>query len=179
VGFNLYSDLLDRAVQSLKAGKEPALEKPLEQSADVDLHIPALLPEDYLPDVHTRLVMYKRIANADGDGALRELQVEMIDRFGLLPEPARNLLEIARIRQRVQAMGITRLEVGPGGGIVQFGESPQVDAGALVRLVQEKPAVYRLEGQERLRFTRETDTAAARIELVDQLLASMAMKEAA
>jgi len=179
VGFNLYSDLLDRAVQSLKAGKEPALEAPLEQSADVELHIPALLPEDYLPDVHTRLVMYKRIANAANGEALRELQVEMIDRFGLLPEPARNLLEIARIRQQVQAMGISRFEVGPGGGIVQFGASPQVDAGALVRLVQEQPAVYRLEGQERLRFKRETETAQARIELVDWLLQSMAMKEAA
>ena len=179
VGFNLYSDLLDRAVQSLKAGKEPALEEPLEQSADVELHIPALLPEDYLPDVHARLVMYKRIANAAGDEALRELQVEMIDRFGLLPEPARNLLEIARIRQQVQAMGITRFEVGPGGGIVQFGASPRIDAGALVRLVQEQPAVYRLEGQERLRFKRETETAAARIELVDGLLQAMAMKQAA
>ncbi|KAF0281304.1 transcription-repair coupling factor, partial [Spiribacter roseus] len=179
VGFNLYSDLLDRAVKSLKAGKEPALEAPLEQSADVELHIPALLPEDYLPDVHTRLVMYKRIANAETGEALRELQVEMIDRFGLLPEPARNLMEIARIRQQVQAMGITRFEVGPGGGVVQFGDAPQVDAGALVRLVQEQPAIYRLEGQERLRFKRETETAAARIELVDWLLEAMAMKEAA
>ncbi|AGY91917.1 hypothetical protein SPICUR_04695 [Spiribacter curvatus] len=179
VGFNLYSDLLDRAVQSLKAGKEPALEQPLEQSADVDLHISALLPEDYLPDVHTRLVMYKRIANAPNAAALRELQVEMIDRFGLLPEPARNLLEIARIRQQVQAMGISRFEVGPGGGVVQFGASPQVDASALVRLVQEQPAVYRLEGQERLRIKRETETAEARIALVDRLLESMALREAA
>ena len=179
VGFNLYNDLLDRAVQSLKSGKEPALEQPLEQSTDVDLHIPALLPEDYLPDVHTRLVLYKRIASAKGAEALRELQVEMIDRFGLIPEPARNLLEVARLRQQAQAMGIERLEVGPGGGIVQFGEAPQVDASALVRMVQEQPAVYRLEGQERLRFQRETESAQERIDLVEQLLASMALREAA
>ncbi|MEX0386215.1 transcription-repair coupling factor [Spiribacter onubensis] len=179
VGFNLYNDLLDRAVQSLKSGKEPALEQPLEQSTDVDLHIPALLPEDYLPDVHTRLVLYKRIASARGAEALRELQVEMIDRFGLIPAPARNLLEVARLRQQAQSMGIQRLEVGPGGGIVQFGEAPQVDAGALVRMVQEQPAVYRLEGQERLRFQRETESAQERIDLVEQLLASMALREAA
>ena len=179
VGFNLYNDLLDRAVQSLKAGQEPALEQPLEPATEVDLHIPALLPEDYLPDVHTRLVIYKRIASAGNADALRELQVEMIDRFGLLPEPARHLIEVARLRQQARAMGIERLEAGPGGGMLAFGETPQIDTGALVRLVQEQPAVYRLEGQTRLRFRHETDTPAARIAFVEQLLASMAMAEAA
>mgnify|MGYP002760834469 CR=1 FL=1 len=179
VGFTLYSDLLDRAVQSLKAGQEPALTQPLEQATEVDLHIPALLPADYLPDVHTRLVMYKRIASAKGADGLRELQVEMIDRFGLLPEPAKNLMAIAQLRQRAQAMGIERIEAGPGGGLVQFSDAPQVDAGALVRMVQEQPAVYRLEGQERLRFRLETETPEARIEAIEQMLQAMALREAA
>jgi len=179
VGFTLYNDLLDRAVQSLKAGQEPALTQPLEQATEVDLHIPALLPADYLPDVHTRLVMYKRIASAKGADGLRELQVEMIDRFGLLPEPAKNLMAIAQLRQRAQAMGIERIEAGPGGGLVQFSDAPQVDAGALVRMVQEQPAVYRLEGQERLRFRLETETPEARIEAIEQMLQAMALREAA
>ena len=179
VGFTLYNDLLDRAVQSLKAGQEPALTQPLEQATEVDLHIPALLPADYLPDVHTRLVMYKRIASAKGADGLRELQVEMIDRFGLLPEPAKNLMAIAQLRQRAQAMGIERIEAGPSSGLVQFSDAPQVDAGALVRMVQEQPAVYRLEGQERLRFRLETETPEARIEAIEQMLQAMALREAA
>ncbi len=179
VGFSLYNELLERAVQSLKSGREPALEKPLAENTEVDLHVPALLPEDYLPDVHTRLVMYKRIASAETDAALRELQVEMIDRFGLLPEPAGNLIAVARLRQRARALGIERIEVGPGGGIVQFGAEPHVDAAALVRMVQEQPAVYRLEGQERLRFKAETERADERIELVEQILANITLREAA
>ncbi|MEX0374247.1 transcription-repair coupling factor [Spiribacter pallidus] len=179
VGFSLYNELLDRAVQALKSGREPALDQPLEQSTDIDLHIPALLPEDYLPDVHTRLVMYKRIAGARGDEALRELQVEMVDRFGLLPTPAQNLFAVARLRQRAEAMGIERIDIGPGGGVVQFSETPRVDPAALVRMVQEQPAVYRLEGQERLRFRYETETAEARLALIDQLLDAMRMREAA
>ncbi len=179
VGFNLYNDLLDRAVQALKAGKEPALDQPLESATDVDLHIPALLPEDYLPDVHTRLVLYKRIASAKTPAALRELQVEMIDRFGLLPEPAQNLMAVAELRQRAKAMGIERVEVGPGGGLVQFGHQPRINAGALVALVQQKPAVYRLEGQDRLRFRLETETAPMRIETVEHTLTAIAEPDAA
>ena len=179
VGFSLYNDLLDRAVKALKSGKEPALDQPLADMTEVDLHVPALLPEDYLPDVHTRLVMYKRIANAPDEGALRDLQVEMIDRFGLLPEPAQNLMAVSRLRQRAQALGIDRVEVGPGGGILQFSPQAQVDPAALVRMVQEESSVYRLEGQERLRFSRETETAEQRVAAVEHILDRITLKEAA
>ena len=179
MGFSLYNDLLDRAVKALKSGKEPALDQPLADMTEVDLHVPALLPEDYLPDVHTRLVMYKRIANAPDEGALRDLQVEMIDRFGLLPEPAKNLMAVSRLRQRAQALGIDRVEVGPGGGILQFSSQAQVDPAALVRMVQEESSVYRLEGQERLRFSRETETAEQRVAAVERILDRITLKEAA
>jgi len=179
VGFSLYNDLLDRAVKALKSGKEPALDQPLADMTEVDLHVSALLPEDYLPDVHTRLVMYKRIANAPDEGALRDLQVEMIDRFGLLPEPAQNLMAVSRLRQRAQALGIDRVEVGPGGGILQFSSQAQVDPAALVRMVQEESSVYRLEGQERLRFSRETETAEQRVAAVERILDRITLKEAA
>lgn len=179
VGFSLYSDLLDRAVEALKSGKEPALDQPLAQNTEVDLHIPALLPDDYLPDVHTRLVMYKRIASAQGDEALRALQVEMIDRFGLLPAQAKNLIGVARLRQQAEAMGVERIEAGPGGGVVQFSATPKVDAAALVRMVQEQPAMYRLDGQEKFRFRTETNTPEERIEVVEKLLSAVAMPTAA
>ncbi len=179
VGFSLYNDLLERAVKALKSGREPALEQPLEPSTDVDLHIPALLPEDYLPDVHTRLVIYKRLANARDADALRELQVEMIDRFGLLPEPAKNLVAITRLRQQAEMMGIQRIEAGPGGGFLVFGPEPAIDPGALINLVQNDPAVYRLEGQERLRFRVETETSEARLSLIEQLLGAIGSPTAA
>lgn len=179
VGFSLYSDLLDRAVQALKSGREPALDQPLDENTEVDLHIPALLPEDYLPDVHTRLVMYKRIASAADEPSLRALQVEMIDRFGLLPSQAQHLIAVARLRQQARSMGIERIEVGPGGGYIQFTASPAVDAGVLVKMVQEQPTVYRLEGQEKFRFRTETHTPEERIEMVEQLLQAVAMQKAA
>ena len=90
-------DVLERAVQALKAGLTPELDRPLDHGAEIDLGLPALIPDDYLPDVHTRLVTYKRIASASDTIELRELQVEMIDRFGLLPDPARNLFALARL----------------------------------------------------------------------------------
>lgn len=179
VGFTLYNELLDRAVKALKSGKEPSLEQPLDIGTDVDLHIPALLPEDYLPDVHTRLVIYKRIASTHDEKTLRELQVEMIDRFGLLPEPAKHLIAVARIRQVAQSMGVERIEAGPGGGLIQFSANPQVDVAAVIGMVQASPSVYRLEGQEKLRFRVETETPQARIETIEGLLEAIRLPEAA
>jgi len=103
----------------------------------------------------------------------------MIDRFGLLPSQAQHLIAVARLRQQARAMGIERIEVGPGGGYIQFTASPAVDAGVLVKMVQEQPAVYRLEGQEKFRFRTETHTAEERIEMVEQLLQAVAMQKAA
>src|SRR3546814_1529355 len=100
IGFSLYSELLERAVRSLKQGKIPDLDASHSHGAQIELHIPALIPDDYLPDVHTRLTLYKRIASARDGEALRELQVEMIDRFGLLPAPAKNLLADADVTIR-------------------------------------------------------------------------------
>ncbi len=125
IGFTLYMDLLERAVQALKAGRTPELDRPLDHGAEIDLGIPALLPSDYLPDVHARLVLYKRIASARDREELRELQVEMIDRFGLLPEPAKNLLEITELKLRVQPWGIRKIEAGPASGRILFDRRAQ------------------------------------------------------
>ncbi|MCU0836579.1 MAG: transcription-repair coupling factor, partial [Chromatiaceae bacterium] len=121
IGFSLYMDLLERAVQALKAGREPELDRPLDHGAEIDLQLPALLPDDYLPDVHSRLVMYKRIASAASAEELRELQVEMIDRFGLLPEPSKNLFAITELKLKAQPFGIRKIEAGPAGGRILFG----------------------------------------------------------
>jgi transcription-repair coupling factor (superfamily II helicase) len=106
IGFSLYTELLGRAVESLRAGDEPDLEAPLHAGVDINLHIPALLPDDYVPDVHLRLILYKRISAAESPEQLRELQVELIDRFGLLPDGARNLMRIAAIKKSAARLGI-------------------------------------------------------------------------
>jgi transcription-repair coupling factor (superfamily II helicase) len=179
IGFSLYTELLERAVRDLRSGREPALDRPLHHGAEVDLRIPALLPEDYLPDVHSRLVLYKRIANASDRDQLRELQVEMIDRFGLLPEPAKNLFRLTELKLRAERLGVNKLEAGPRGGVMVFSPEPNVDPGTVVRLVQEQPAVYRLEGQERLRFRIETDDPEARLGAVSRLIDHLEEKRAA
>ncbi len=170
IGFALYMELLGRAVESLRAGREPDLDAPLEGSVDINLHVPALLPEDYVPDVHLRLILYKRIASARTDEELRELQVELIDRFGLLPPPARNLLRIAGIKQRARALGIDKLDAAAEGGFLVFGEESRADPVALVGLVQDASRGYRLQGSHRLQFRADLSRLETRFSAVEELL---------
>ncbi|NEV61330.1 transcription-repair coupling factor [Thiorhodococcus minor] len=155
VGFTLYMELLERAVDALKAGRTPELDRPLDHGAEIDLGVPALLPSDYLPDVHARLVMYKRIASAADKDALREIQVEMIDRFGLPPDPAKNLIDITELKLKVQPWGIRKIEAGPASGRIHFTETPKIDPANLIRLVQTKPKEFKLDGADKLKFFRE------------------------
>ena len=179
VGFTLYNDLLERAVKDLKDGREPALDRPLHQGTEVELRIPALLPEDYLPDVHTRLVLYKRIANAEDRDALRDLQVEMIDRFGLLPDAAKNLFRVTELKLQAEPLGLKRIELGESGGQIVFGAEARVDPGALVQLVQGSPASFRLEGQEKLKVLQTLPDADSRFSLARELIQSLRLREAA
>ncbi len=176
IGFNLYSELLERAVKALKAGQQPELDRPLDHGAEVELHLPTLLPEDYLPDVHTRLVMYKRIASARDQAALRELQVEMIDRFGLLPEAARNLFRITELKLKANPLGIRKIDVGEHGGRILFKEKPNVDPMTIIELIQKQPDRYRLDGQDKLRIVRELPDQEQRLQAVDRLLEELATK---
>jgi transcription-repair coupling factor (superfamily II helicase) len=170
VGFALYMDMLERAVAALKRGDIPDVDAPLDAGTEVNLHIPALIPEDYLPDINSRLILYKRIAAANDDEALKELQVEMIDRFGLLPPQVQNLFQVSRLRLRAQALGIRAIEAGPQGGSIEFKQSTPVDPLALVKLVQSDPRGYRLTGANRLRFERALEDAAERQQYLDSLL---------
>jgi transcription-repair coupling factor (superfamily II helicase) len=170
IGFSLYMDLLERAVQALKEGRTPDLDRPLDHGAEIDLGLPALLPADYLPDVHTRLVLYKRIASAVDQEELKELQVEMIDRFGLLPEPAKNLMAITALKLLVQPFGIKKIEAGPAGGRVLFGADTKVDPARLIKLIQTRPKEYKLDGGDKLRFFRDLTDPAQRIEQVGRVV---------
>ena len=170
IGFTLYTEMLERAVAAIKAGDQPALTRPLEQDSQVDLHIPALLPEDYVPDVHLRLIQYKRIASAADAAALRELKIEMIDRFGLLPEPAQHLLDVTELKLRLPHLGIRKIEAGPQGGRLLFTEQPKIDGGKLIELIQSQPQVYALDGPSKLRFTLGMQAPADRVKVVAELL---------
>ena len=127
VGFALYAEMLEHAVRALKEGRDPDLEKPLHSGAEIEMGVGALLPDDLVPDVHTRLVLYKRIASAPDADALRDLQVELIDRFGLLPDPARMLFRVGEIKLRAAGLNVRRIEAGPRGGHVLFGDQTPVD----------------------------------------------------
>jgi transcription-repair coupling factor (superfamily II helicase) len=179
IGFTLYTQLLERAVQALKSGREPQLEAPLSRGGEIDLRIPALIPEDYLPDVHARLVMYKRIASAENGETLRELQVEMIDRFGLLPDAAKNLFRVTEIKIKAQALGIRKLEAGPNGGRILFNKEPNIDPATVIRLIQTQAKTYKLDGQDKLRFAMDLTDREQRFQAVERILELLAIKRAA
>ncbi|PLW69493.1 transcription-repair coupling factor [Pseudohalioglobus lutimaris] len=170
VGFSLYMDMLERAVAALKRGEIPDVDAPLDAGTEVNLHVPALIPGDYLPDINTRLVLYKRIAAAADDDQLRELQVEMIDRFGLLPEQVSNLFLVSRLRLRAESLGIRAIEAGASGGSIDFKENTRVNPMSLVNLVQSDPRSYKLAGATRLRFEQDLDDKAQRVQYVETLL---------
>ena len=151
IGFALYMELLERAVAALRDGKTPQLDQPLHHGPEIELHVSALLPEQYLPDVHARLVLYKRISGVESEDELDDLQAETVDRFGRLPEPARNLFRIARLRPAAARLGVERLDVGPAGGSVTFAETTPVDPGALILLVQRSAKTMKFDGPRRLR----------------------------
>jgi transcription-repair coupling factor (superfamily II helicase) len=170
VGFTLYSELLERAVKALKSGQHPNLDRPLDHGAEIDLQLPALLPDDYLPDVHSRLVLYKRIASASSKDELREIQVEMIDRFGLLPEATKNLFGITELKLKVNPLGIRKIEAGPTGGRILFDGESKVDPGHIIRLIQTRPKEFKLDGGEKIRFFKDLSDQQCRIPQVTDIL---------
>ena len=177
IGFSLYTELLGRAVDSLRAGTEPDLEAPLHAGVDINLHIPALLPDDYEPDVHLRLILYKRISAAETAGELRELQVELIDRFGLLPEGARNLMRISAIKKSAAALGIEKIDAADGGGYLVFGDDSRIDPVALVQLVQNESRNFRLQGSHRLQIRDDLSDIEKRFTAIENILADLAVKD--
>jgi transcription-repair coupling factor (superfamily II helicase) len=171
VGFALYTELLERAVRAIREGRTPDMDAPLEPiSQEVNLHVGARIPDDYLPDVHARLILYKRIANATHADELDDLQAEVIDRFGALPEPLQQLFRVTGLKLRMQALGIRRLDLGAQGGRLEFAADTRVDPLTIVRLVQTQTATYRLDGANHLRVTRALADFDARLAFTHALL---------
>lgn len=174
VGFSLYTELLERAVRSIRQGKLPDLDAGEEaRGAEVELHVPALIPDDYLPDVHTRLTLYKRISSARDSEALRELQVEMIDRFGLLPDPVKHLFAIAELKLQCNVLGIRKLELGENGGRLVFESKPDIDPMAVIQMIQKQPKLYAMEGPDKLRIRHPLPESADRFNAAKALLTTL------
>jgi transcription-repair coupling factor (superfamily II helicase) len=170
IGLALYLDMLEQAVAALKEGREPALDKPLAAATEVELRLPAFLPEAYMSDVHVRLGLYKRIAAADSEATLDELIAEIYDRFGPLPPEAQSLIRIAKLKLLARAIGVRRLDLGPQGGSVTFEEHNSIDAATVVRMIQKSAREYRLEGPLKLRVSRPLPAEEARFEFAGELL---------
>jgi len=179
VGFSLYTEMLDRAVRALKQGKVPDFDLTSEHETEVELHLPALIPDDYLPDVNTRLTLYKRIASARNDDELRELQVEMIDRFGLLPDQIKHLFAVTSLKLAATPLGIRKIEIGASGGRVIFRPKPAIEPLTVIRLIQSQPRVYSLDGQDKLKFKMPLEGAAERLRAAGDLLATLGARKAA
>ncbi|MBA3929341.1 MAG: transcription-repair coupling factor [Xanthomonas sp.] len=175
IGFSLYTELLERAVRSIKAGHLPDVDLGQERrGAEVELNVPSLIPDDYLPDVHTRLTLYKRISSARDKEELRDLQVEMIDRFGLLPDPAKYLFATAELKLAANALGIRKLELGEHGGRIVFEAKPNIDSMAVIQLIQKQPKLYTMDGPDKLRIKVPLPDAPDRFNAAKALLTTLA-----
>lgn len=173
IGFTLYMEMLEDAVKSLKEGKEPSLDQMLRHQCEIDLRIPALLPDDFVHDVNIRLSLYKRIANCETELALDELRVELIDRFGLLPDATKNLMELTLYKHQATALGIKKLEMHAKGGSLEFNDDHKVDPGFIIGLLQSQPQNYRMDGPSKLKFIIPAESYSDRLALVKLLLGQL------
>ncbi|MFH0933712.1 MAG: transcription-repair coupling factor, partial [Pseudomonadota bacterium] len=151
IGFSLYNDMLNAAIKSLKSGKEPDMAHPLGVTTEINLHTPALLPDDYCGDIHQRLVIYKRLANCDTGEELEDMQQELIDRFGLLPDATTSLFDCHRLRLLAKPLGINKVDASSEAIVIQFVPNPPIDPMKIITMIQSKRHI-KMAGQDKLRI---------------------------
>ncbi len=170
IGFSLYMDLLENAVQALQNGREPSLDEITQQQVEIELRISALLPDDYVPDVNMRLSFYKRIASAENSRELKDLKIELIDRFGLLPEATKNLFEITQLRHIAKKLELKKVDAGMNGGYLEFKETATPDPMKFLALIQSNKQVYQFDGPFKFKFNKKLAEPKERLAFVSQLL---------
>jgi transcription-repair coupling factor (superfamily II helicase) len=169
IGFQLYSDMLNEAVKALKAGREPDMSAPLSSTTEINLHVPALLPADFCGDVHERLSIYKRLANCETPGRIDDMQEELIDRFGKLPDAVKALIETHRLRIAAKQVGIIKIDAHDDAASLQFMEKPPIDPIRIITLIQKNRHI-KLAGQDKLRITSAMPDLASRVNQVKQTI---------
>ena len=162
IGFQLYSDMLNEAVRALKSGKEPDLAAPMASTTEINLHVPALLPADFCGDVHERLSIYKRLANCASADKVDDMQEELIDRFGKLPDPVKALIETHRLRIAAKTVGIIKIDAHGEAATLQFMAKPPIDPMRIIELIQKNRQI-KLNGQDKLKITAAMPDLAARV----------------
>lgn len=170
IGFDLYMSLLEKTVHAFKQGQSKEIDIDLQPTLEIDLQLPAFIPDDYLPDVHSRLLLYKRISACKTDQALQDMQVEMIDRFGLLPPETKNLFQLTSLKRRAANLGINNIQAGPKSGKIEFVDKPNIDPDKIIALLRMHPNNYKLLGSQAFRFTFDMQTVEQRFQVVDNLL---------
>ncbi|AOA58121.1 transcription-repair coupling factor [Acinetobacter larvae] len=173
IGYSLYMEMLEKATKAIQQGKTPNLDAPLSLTAEISLHMPALIPDDYLGDVHQRLLFYKRISNTASQEQLDHIRMELIDRFGQLPQPVKQLFSVHKLRIQAEQLGITKIDVAAQGGSLEFAPDTPVQAITIIQLMQKNPTYYRMEGGQRLKVTVNLEDYAQRIAFLEQLLAQL------
>jgi len=176
IGFTLYMELLDRAIKSLKDNKTFDFDASLSHGTEINLQTTALIPDDYLHDVHVRLTLYKRISNAKDERELDELQIEMIDRFGLLPDQTKHLFQLTNLKLRAQAMGIRKIDAHRKGGRIEFEDSPKIDTTVIIELIQHQNNQYKMKGEKQFLYTIEQEAPLDRINNLEKLLDKIRLK---
>ncbi|MEL7291671.1 MAG: transcription-repair coupling factor [Pseudomonadota bacterium] len=171
VGFTLYMEMLEQAVEALKEGKEPSLDELLREQTEVEMRLPALLPDDYIPDINTRLSMYKQIASVSSSEELSELKIELIDRFGLLPDAAKNLLSVAELKLTAARLKVKKVEAHDKGGYIEFYPDADINPMYLVKLLQSQPQKFAMDGPTKFKFTIPLVDRRKRIQFVNDMLA--------
>ena len=169
IGFSLYMEMLEEAVNAIREGREPALEKPLRSGVEVDIKVAALIPDEFLPDVPARLELYKRIASAKQPEQLEDIRIEMVDRFGTLPGPVMNLIRQGHLRVRAKQLGLSRISAGEKGGKIEFSATTPVEPIKLIQLVQKLPMRYRLDGADALKIVQDCPTEDSRFDCLESL----------
>lgn len=175
VGFSLYSEYLMLAVNAIKEGKLSAPDSPLqiEKTSTIDLHVAALFPQDYLANAHTRLILYKRISSATELTQLEELQIEIIDRFGLLPQPGKNLFRLTALRLQAERLDIRKVDIGEHGGVVEFHDNPAIDPSVIFSLIEDNPHLYKLAGANAFKITDELADPVDRMNKIETLFKTL------
>lgn len=170
IGYSLYMEMLGKATKAIQQGKTPNFDAPLSLTAEINLHMPALIPDGYLGDVHQRLMFYKRISNTDAQDKLDHIRMELIDRFGLPPLPVKHLFSVHQIRIKAEQLGITKIDIGAQGGAIEFSPDTPVQALSIIQLMQKHPTYYRMQGGQKLKVMVMLEDQEKRIQFVNELL---------
>ncbi|ODL97896.1 transcription-repair coupling factor [Acinetobacter pittii] len=173
IGYSLYMEMLEKATKAIQQGKTPNFDAPLSLTAEINLHIPALIPDEYLGDVHQRLLFYKRISNTDTQEKLDNIRMELIDRFGVPPQSVKHLFSVHQIRLKAEQLGITKIDINTQGGNIEFSPDTPVQAISIIQLMQKHPTYYRMEGGQRLKVMVQLEEQEKRIQFINDLLAEL------